>query len=64
MELKFTFQQDNNLKHKAKTTLECSWVAELQFWLKSPWKYMARPENGYLAIINNQNNEQMLKNKK
>ena len=47
---KFTFQQDNNLKHKAKSYAgvayqedsKWSWVAELQFWFKSAWKYMAR----------------------
>ena len=33
---------------------ECSRVAELQFWLKFAWKSMARPENGCLAMINNQ----------
>ena len=33
---------------------ECSWVAELQFWLKSDWKSMAKLENGCLAMINNQ----------
>ena len=39
----FTFQQDNNLKHKTKYTLElltkknseCSSVSLLQFWFKS-----------------------------
>ena len=34
--------------------IECSWVAELQFWLKSAWKSMARLENGCLEIINHQ----------
>jgi hypothetical protein len=33
---------------------ECSWVAEIQLWLISTWKSLARPENGCLAMINNQ----------
>ena len=58
----FTFQQNNNLKHKAIFTLELltkktanvpEWTI-LKFWLKSTWKSIARAENGCLAMINNQ----------
>ena len=54
---KFTFQQDNNLKHKANYTLELltkttlnvpEWPSYI-FLLQSAWKSMAR-----LAMINNQ----------
>uniref|UniRef100_A0AAZ3QQ22 Uncharacterized protein n=1 Tax=Oncorhynchus tshawytscha TaxID=74940 RepID=A0AAZ3QQ22_ONCTS len=59
---KCTFQQDNNLKHKAKYTLELLTKTKLNVpeWpsssldLKSALKSKARLENGSLAIINNQ----------
>ena len=52
---KFTFQQDNNIKHKTKyklelltkMTLNVSECPSYSFELKSPRKYMARLENLY-----------------
>jgi hypothetical protein len=45
----FNFQLDNNLKYKSKSTLlllttktECSWVADLQFLLKSRPGYLIK----------------------
>jgi hypothetical protein len=57
---KFTFQQDNNLKHKAKYTLEFLSKTTLNvhkwpnysFDFKSASKSMARPENGCLDANN------------
>ena len=56
---KSTFQQDNNLKHKAKYFLELLTKKTLNVpewpsysWLKSTWKSMARLGNGCLVIIN------------
>ena len=57
----FSFQQDYNLQHNAKSTQvayqedsECSWMVELQFWLKSALKSMVRLEDCCLEMINNQ----------
>ena len=55
---KFTFQQDNNLKHEAKYTLELLTKTTLNvpewpsYRLKLASKSMARLENGCLAINN------------
>ena len=57
-----TFQQDNNIKHKAKSTLVFLTKKTLNvpdwpsysFDLYLAWKSMARLENGCLAMINKQ----------
>ena len=58
---KFTFQHDNNLKHKAKYTLELLTKMTLNVpeWLSysldlNRLENMTRFENGCLAMINNQ----------
>jgi hypothetical protein len=53
----FTFQQDNNVKHKAKSTLE---LVTKTTWNVPEWPSysldlnLARLENSCLALINNQ----------
>jgi hypothetical protein len=51
-----TFQQDNNLKHKAKYTLELLTKMTLNSLVKvlTEKKSIARLENGRLPMINNQ----------
>ena len=58
---KFTFQQENNLKYKAESTLEfltktvslMEWPS-YSFYLKLLENPVAKLENGCLAITNNQ----------
>ena len=52
---KFTYQQDNDLKHKAKYTLELLTKMTLNVPEVPSYKFdLKRLENGCLAIINNQ----------